>query len=99
MNNIKIGNVSIGSYGLYASGNYGKNAMRVDIGDLTLYFSYATVVAFHASGHAIVVSRNDWGPTTGKHLNWIDGGRSAERLSREEFEGKLQEVLREHKLV
>lgn len=90
-------NVSIGSYGQYSSGNYGVNAMRVDVGMLTLFFSYQTPVAFRTYNSGLVVRENEWGPTTGKHLNWLDSGRS-NRISGEDFENKLQEVLKEHDL-
>lgn len=72
---------TIGTYGNYASGNYGLNALRVTVGSLTVYFSYRTPVAFHVFGHNPVVRENDWGPTTGKHLNWIDGGKKLDRIS------------------
>ena len=64
----------IGTYGNYSSGNYGAHCLRVDIGPIRLWFSYQTVIAFQVDGHARVVHQNDWGTTTGKHLNAIDGG-------------------------
>ena len=60
--------------------NYGNrdsssiNSLAFQLGDVTVYFSYETPVAFEAPGHGLVVRVNDWGPTSGKHLNWIDGG-------------------------
>lgn len=66
--------VSLGTYGNYSSDNYGAHAMAVDVGNLTLYFSYKTVVAFSDGYNKTVVSENNWGPTTGKHLNAIDDG-------------------------
>jgi hypothetical protein len=76
--------------------NYG----TVTIGSLSLTFSYETVIAFD-SPYAYGVSENAWGPTTGKHLNRVDGGTKeakAARLSREAFEEKLAWVLEEHGL-
>ena len=32
-----------------------------------------------------VVHQNDWSNTTGKHLNWIDGGDKSSRVSADEF--------------
>lgn len=61
--------VSIRNYGDYSSRNYGAHSLEVDIGDLRLWFSYHTVVAFHAPGQHRMVRQNDWGTTTGKHLN------------------------------
>lgn len=91
MNNLP----TIKSYGDYKSGNYGAHSLRVDIGTLSLYFSYETVIAFQdASG--LVVRQNDWSTTTGKHLNWIDGGGTIEkkkRLKSEDFEAQLTAKL------
>ena len=42
-----------------------------------------------------MVRVNDWGPTTGKHLNWIDGGDHKNRLPGSEFEQLLKEVAGE----
>jgi hypothetical protein len=77
------------SYGNYSSANYGAHALVFSQGGNDFYFSYNTLVAFTdpASGRRIV-RENIWGPTTGKHLNKIDGGSAeakAERLSSEEF--------------
>jgi hypothetical protein len=42
-------------------------------GLFTVYYSYATPVAFSVNG-ATIVSENVWSRTTGKHLTQIDGG-------------------------
>jgi hypothetical protein len=81
---------SISNYGEYSSDNYGAHSLRVDIGPLTVWFSYRTVVAFRVDGNDKVVHANDWGRTTGKHLNWIDRGDKKSRLSAEEFERTWQ---------
>lgn len=75
----------ISCYVRYQSGNYGINALRLDVGPLTVWFSYKTPVAFHAPGCPRVVRHNAWGPTTGRHLKAIDGGRG-ERVDDETFE-------------
>ena len=93
-----LGNIGIRSYGEYSSENYGVNAMRVDVGSVTFYFSYHTVVAVHTYEHGLVVCENCWGPTTGKHLNWIDGGAKYSRLPHSEFEAKVAEILTKHGL-
>lgn len=67
---------SISNYGQYSSDNYGAHTLRVDVGPLTVWFSYRTPVAFRAPGVGKVVRQNEWGPTTGKHLKWIDGETS-----------------------
>ena len=89
--------VSIGSYGNYSSDNYGANCMQVGIGSLDLYFSYQTVVAFRTPKTGFVISENCWGPTTGKHLNWLNDDKK-NRLNRGEFEKQLEKVLKAHKL-
>lgn len=86
---------TINNYGNYSSDNYGVNSLRVDVGPLTIWFSYQTPVAFQLDGPERVVRENKWGPTTGKHLNWIDGGNHKERVSSEEFERRFNEVLQQ----
>lgn len=69
------------------------NFTIVTVGDIKFAFSYETVVGFaRASDTAWTVTENDWGPTTGKHLNHLDFGRG-QRLPREEFEARLEALL------
>jgi hypothetical protein len=86
---------TIRSYGRYSSDNYGAHSLLVRMPGIDVYFSYETCVAFSTPQTGLVVRRNDWGPTTGKHLNWIDGGNGAkkDRLKGEDFERKFDEVL------
>lgn len=78
----------------YKSGNYGVHALWFDLGNgLTIWFSYRTPVAFAAPGHVRRVRQNVWGPTTGKHLNAIDGGDKANRIDGETFERLLAEAI------
>lgn len=91
-------NISVSGYGRYESQNYGVNCLRVDVGGLRLWFSYSTVIAFQADGPARVCE-NCWAQTTGKHLNWIDGGDKAARLGRGQFEAELAAVLKAHNLT
>jgi hypothetical protein len=63
---------------------------------LTLWFSYQTIIAFQGAGFGTVVHENYWGPTTGKHLNWIDCGdkeAKAKRLSGDDFKLRLAAAL------
>lgn len=89
--------VSVRSYGNYSSDNYGAHALRVSVGSLNLYFSYKTCIAFE-NGRGLKVSENVWGPTTGKHLNWLDSGNKKKRLPRAQFEQELAELLQRHQL-
>lgn len=83
----------ISSYGEYTGNNYGVHCMRVDVGPVAIWFSYRTPVAFHVDGHDRVVRENSWGPTTGKHLNAIDGGDKKARVSSEAFEAAWNEQV------
>jgi hypothetical protein len=73
---------TISNYGRYSSDNYGAHALRIDVGPITVWFSYRTPVAFHVDGHPRIIHSNDWAQTTGKHLNWIDGGTPEARKAR-----------------
>lgn len=91
-------NVKKWNYGDYSSSNYGANSIAIRMGTRTVYYSYDTVVAFcgtNSQGKEFdCVCQNLWGSTTGKHLNWIDGGNKKARLSKNEFEKQLQEFLK-----
>lgn len=80
------------SYGDYSSENYGVNSLEFTIGNLSVYFSYKTPVAFISARTGLVIRENDWGSTTGKHLNWIDDDKS-KRISGDEFEKQLAEQI------
>ena len=93
---------TIENYGNYSSDNYGVNSLKVTLGDLILWYSYQTIVAFscsHGQGYPdyrTLVRRNEWSNTTGKHLNWIDGGNKATRVDSKEFEDRLAGALKNH---
>lgn len=57
----------------------------------TWYFSYSTCIGFRGSD-GLIMSENQWGPTTGKHLNWISTDRN-KRLPYEEFQKLLEKEL------
>jgi len=73
------------------------NALVFELGEgSAVYYSYRTPVAFRVAGH-LVVRENVWGPTTGKHLNAIDGGSKAAKKARvpgEAFELMLSKLGR-----
>lgn len=72
------------------------NLTLVRIGDLSVFFSYKTPVAYqHVTGHR-ATSQNEWSNTTGKHLNSIDGGTAeakAKRIPHAKFLEYLASVL------
>jgi len=84
-------------------GNYGENrayngtTVTVQVGAIQYYFSYRTLVAFHAPSTGLVARKNDWGATTGKHLNWIDGGAKKDRLDAQAFQAKLEQAISEER--
>lgn len=88
----------VSSYGHYASSNYGLNTLMVTVGGLRLYYSYRTIVAYYDYQDGLVVCQNTWDTTTGKHLNWIDGGGAArkDRLLYGEFLNKLYAAIARH---
>lgn len=81
--------IKIGYYKQTRSGN---GARYVEIGPLTIWFSYSEVIAFQIGGEPRVISRNYWGNGTGAHLNLIDRDKS-KRVEADEFKARLAEVL------
>lgn len=59
------------------------NYSEVTIGDVELFFSYRTLVAFRTPESGLVIRTNAWGPTTGRHLNYISTTR--DRVNGETF--------------
>lgn len=90
--------ISKRDYGRYEGEGYGSHTQELRIGGLWLMFSYDTVVAFN-DGAGLKVCQNTWGTTTGKHLNWIDGGNRKSRIEPIEFNHLLQEALKKHNLA
>lgn len=77
----------------------GENARYVTIGGITLYFSYRTVIAFsyiNKAGEYIGLGRvNEWGPTTGRHMNDVPGNAKEDRLSGPAFCDELETLYKE----
>lgn len=86
----------ISNYGKYSSDNYGAHTLRVDLGVMTLFYSYSTIIAYRDAADGRVVCENSWSTTTGKHLNWIDGGDKKSRRARATFEIMLADALKRH---
>lgn len=92
------------NYGYYSSDNYGAHTMRVQIpatrkgkSGITLYYSYDTIVAFRGvidGNYRLVVHKNEWGVTTGKHLNMIDGGNKDARVDDATFEKLYKKAIK-----
>jgi hypothetical protein len=77
---------------------YAPNYTEVNIGGLTLHFSYNTLIALDTPTERIV-SENIWSPTTGKHIGYVDGGSKgakAKRLTPEAFKDAVDAALGDH---
>ena len=84
------------NYGDYSSDNYGAHTLCfTDAQGNEFYYSYKTLIAFETRNTGLVIQKNVWGPTTGKHLNWIDGGREEDRVDSESFSKKYKEAFGE----
>ena len=60
----------------------------LNMGHISIWFSYETPIAFSSYGQ-IFIRKNDWGPTTGKHLNHINPDKNI-RMDGEKFERLLK---------
>ena len=74
------------------SASYKNNFCEVRTTDTILYFSYRTLIAFESKKTGLVIRQNEWGITTGKHLNSVHpdhtiriSGKKFERIYREAF--------------
>jgi hypothetical protein len=92
-----LSSVGISGYGDYKASNYGKNALLVTMGSISIWFSYRTPVAV-TDGVEFFITENQWGPTTGKHLNWIDPDKS-KRIPNQEFDQRLSYILEKFNLI
>lgn len=91
----------LSSYSPPDSSNYGAHTLRIDLGPLTVWFSYKTPVAFRTPGTPMIVRQNDWGATTGKHLKWINCETSQTdtiQVSGEQFEELWAKHVELHEL-
>jgi hypothetical protein len=89
---------TIENWGKYTNNNYGFNTRLVKTGNINLYYSYDTIVAYYDNVDGLVVSKNKWGVTTGKHLNWIDGGNKQARKDYATFSAMLAAARERHGL-
>ena len=76
--------------GLPAIEHIQPNFTKLSVGDLWIWFSYTTPVAYRVLGEKRVVRVNDWSNTTGKHLNEIDNGDKQSRIPGAEFKARLK---------
>ena len=76
----------------------GTRSKAVQIGNLTVYFSYQTPIAYSDSDEGLVIRQNDWGPTTGHHLTSINPDKGI-RVPGSVFEAKYKAMLKRHGLL
>lgn len=74
------------------------NFTRVEMKNVTIWFSYKTPIAYRDDVDGLVVIANQWSNTTGRHLNAVDGGNKKERKTAEQFEAMYQVMLARHSL-
>ena len=84
------------NYGNYSNNNYGSHSLAFRYADGTItYFSYKTPIAIY-DDNGLCIRENIWGPTTGKHLNWINKDKSI-RVDSKTFEARLQRLRDKHR--
>lgn len=87
-------NVSFRNYGDYSNENYGAHSLVfTDANGNDFWFSYKTLIAFRINGE-FHISKNYWGSTTGKHLNWICADKSI-REDENEFKANYDRLTTE----
>lgn len=65
------------------------NLTTVEVNGTAYAFSYRTCIGFNRyDGNGWTLRRNEWGPTTGRHLNELDPDH-AKRLPAAEFAAAL----------
>jgi len=71
------------------------NALVFTLGEVDVYFSYDTPVAFRSPSTGLVVRQNEWTQTTARHLTAIDGGSVEAKTARVgiEFASMLRDAL------
>lgn len=56
------------------------NLTLVEVGPLTVWFSYQTPIAYRAFDGEVHVCVNVWGQTTGRHINLVAEGPARETV-------------------
>ncbi|MFW6129862.1 MAG: hypothetical protein ACOC56_01685 [Atribacterota bacterium] len=72
--------------------NLDRNFMLVTMGDVSVWFSYETPVAFLKQGQKKVVRKNEWSTTTGKHINKLEPDKN-KRVDGKVFISMLKKIL------
>ena len=94
---LKLGNTEIKfwNYMHYSSDNYGVHSRALMIGNLTLFFSYNTVIGFQYDGEQYYCE-NTFSRTTGKHLSVLCPDKT-KRMKQVAFQRLLDKALSDFK--
>jgi len=69
------------------------NTNKVRLGNLRLWFSYSSIVAFSHPKTGLMCCQNEWSTTTGKLLNELEPDKS-KRIGFDEFDKELSKLLK-----
>jgi hypothetical protein len=69
---------------------------QINLGKCVIYKSYDTVIAFRDES-GLTITQNQWGNTTGKHLNNVCSDKSL-RIPYDEFVKAYELFLKRHNL-
>ena len=80
------------------------NFTIVHLGGYSVAFSYKTAIGYRQIGRPWEVAVNTWGPTTGKHCNWLDYAnhhpeRKKERITYTQLETIISQASRQETQV
>jgi len=85
------------NFSMYPLG-HGNNGKEIEIGKITIYVSYSTVIAYRTPEEGLVARVNDWNTTTGGHMSAIPGNSKEDRISGPDFEERFSKMLEDHGL-
>jgi len=85
--------IKVGTYTAAKGENYGMNALYVQAGSLTVWFSYDTIIAFQDGVEDRVGLSNPAGSTTAKHLGLVC---PEYRLAQDDFDKALHAAFDKH---
>lgn len=74
-------------------------ALSLGFGNVTLYFSYRTVIGLNSPLTGSVCCQNEWGPTTEKHMKAAGFSDKNARKPYDEFQQVLKQVLDHYDLL
>lgn len=77
----------------------GNNGKYIEIGNIEIFVSYGTVIAYRTPEAGLVARENDWSNTTGQHMSAIPGNVKEDRINGTLFEEKFNKMLEDHGLL